>query len=188
MEYSNIDLFKDSKFLTKDILKHKLPTEIFKELNTFVKKADKKRKSKYHFLVEHNNHGKNSYQVSVDTSLFESSLMFGYLIKLGEHYFGSNPIEREIRIRKNTDHFDHYDFWVNFAHKNSKNSKHGHAGTLSGVIYYTDCFDCPTKFSDLTYYGKKSEVLIFPSNTIHEVEALKENKTRITLAFNLYKI
>ena len=98
--------------------------------------------------------------------------MFGYLIKLGEHYFGSNPIEREIRIRKNTDHFDHYDFWVNFAHKNSKNSKHGHAGTLSGVIYY----------------GKKSEVLIFPSNTIHEVETLKENKTRITLAFNLYKI
>ena len=43
MEKLNIDLFKDSKFLTKDILKHKLPTEIFKELNTFVKKADKKR-------------------------------------------------------------------------------------------------------------------------------------------------
>ena len=75
MEYSNINLFKDSKFLTKAILKHKLPTEIFEELNAFVKKADKKRKSKYNFLVEHNNHGKNSYQVSVDTSFLPISLL-----------------------------------------------------------------------------------------------------------------
>ena len=187
MERNIINLFKNSQFLTKTILKHKLPKELFNELNLFVKEANKKRKSKYNFLVSHNNHGRNSYQISVDKSLFESSFIFGYLIKLGEYYYNLNPIEREIRIRKNENHFDHYDFWINFAKKKSSNSKHAHAGFLSGVFYYTDCFKCPTRFKDLVYYGKKSEVLIFPSDTIHEVDELKENKTRITLAFNLYK-
>ena len=54
---------------------------------------------------------------------------------------------------------------------------------MDTLVLYQELF-----IIDLTYYGKKSEVLIFPSNTIHEVETLKENKTRITLAFNLYKI
>ena len=188
MERSHINLFKDSEFLTKTILKHKLPNEVFNELKSFVKKANEKRKSKYKFLLAHDNHGKNSYQISVDKSLFESSFMFGYLIKLGEYYYNLNPLERQIRIRKNESHFDHYDFWINFANKNSSNTKHAHAGSLSGVIYYTDCFECPTRFEDLVYYGKKSDVLVFPSNTIHEVDVLKKDKTRITLAFNLYKI
>ena len=122
-------MFEDSKFLSEDVLTHKLPKELFKELTVFLKSADKKRKSKYGFLVSHDNHGKNSY-----------------------------------------------------------NETHTHAGILSGVIYYTDCFNCPTEFHNLNFYGKSKDVLIFPSDTKHGVKKQNTNKTRITFAFNLYAV
>ena len=87
-----MNMFEDSKFLTEDVLTHKLPRELFKELTVFLKSANKKRKSKYGFLVSHDNHGKNSYQISVDSYLFEKSLMFGYLIKLGEYYYNNKSL------------------------------------------------------------------------------------------------
>ena len=189
-----MNMFEDSKFLTENVLTHKLPKELFKELTVFLKSANKKRKSKYGFLVSHDNHGKNSYQISVDSYLFEKSLMFGYLIKLGEYYYNNKSSEkittkhRKIRLRRNVDHYDHYDFWINFSKKNSYNETHTHAGILSGVIYYTDCFNCPTEFHDLNFYGKSKDVLIFPSDTKHGVKKQNTNKTRITFAFNLYAV
>jgi len=179
-------LFKDKVFLTKKILKHRIPNELFKEIKTMVDLAEKKKNSKYYFLLEHENNGKNSYQISVDNNFFEQSFIYGYLIKLGECYSGFKIRERNIRIRRNHDHYDHYDLWVNFAEKDSENTPHSHSGYLSGVIYYTDCFNAPTIFDDLAYYGKPRDVLIFPSGLEHEVKKYPGPKTRISLAFNLY--
>jgi len=183
-----MNIFKDVSYIDKSkvILKHKIPTELFKEIKLFVNKANKKRKSKYAFLLNHLNSGKNDYQISVDTDVFEKSFMLGYLIKLGEHYRDLKPEERRIRIRRITNHFDHYDFWINFTEKNSINREHAHPGTLSGVIYYTDCYGYPTKFNNGTnYFGKSKDLLLFPSSLEHQVKKYKDNKTRITLSFNL---
>ena len=183
-----MNIFKDTSYIDKSkiIMKHKIPLELFKEIKTFVKNASKKRKSKYSFLLDHLNGGKNDYQISVDTDLFEKSFMFGYLIKLGEHYANLQPEARRIRIRRLNNHFDNYDLWINFTEKNSVNPEHMHPGCLSGVIYYTDCFNYPTKFSnDTKYWGKSKEILNFPSTLGHQVEKYKNKKTRITLSFNL---
>lgn len=183
-----MNIFKNSIFLDKEktILKHKIPNELFKEIIIFVKKAQQKRKSKYSFLLNHLNSGKNDFQISVDTDIFEKSFMFGYLIKLGEYYFNLKSNDRKIRMRRLNGHFDHYDFWINFTEKDSINPKHAHPGTLSGVIYYTDSYNNKTEFDNkIKYGGKSKEILLFPSNLGHEVKKYKNNKTRITLSFNL---
>ena len=44
----------------------------------------------------------------------------------------------------------------------------------------------PTKFNnDTSYFGKSKDLLLFPSSLGHQVKKYKDNKTRITLSFNL---
>ena len=90
-------------------------------------------------------------------------------------------------LSDNEDHFDSYDLWVNYTKKGSKNNWHSHGGSLSGVIYYTDCKGSPTCFEGgFSYNGKKGEILIFPNTYRHKVNTHINKNERITLSYNLY--
>jgi len=57
---------------------------------------------------------------------------------------------------------------------------------LSGVIYIQNDFQIPTKFiTEIEHKGTSGDIVIFPSDLLHEVEELKETQERITVAFNL---
>jgi hypothetical protein len=83
-------------------------------------------------------------------------------------------------------HFDNYDIWINYAYKGNYNPEHNHAGFLSGVIYLENRND-PTIFikNNFEYCGKKGNMLIFPSETLHKVNKQIEQYERITFAFNI---
>ena len=145
-------IYKDVKEISPFILKHRLPSLIYKELQRCIKHTDKIRKNKLTCLLEHHNFGNNSYQVSLPFNLIESSFFQAYLILLGEYYrcwyenLSFKDTSRTVRLRRNKDHFDSYDVWVNYTERGSVNDTHCHEGNLSGVIYYTDCNDSPTCF------------------------------------------
>ena len=186
-------LFNSVKEISPYILKHNLPSAIYKELTKCVKHTNKIKKNKLNFLLEHHNKGLNSYQVSIPTTLLENSFLQSYLIYLGEYYrckyenLSFTDTRRTVRMRKNENHFDAYDCWVNYAEKGSNNELHLHAGNLSGVIYYTDCVGSPIFFENgFSYAAKKGDILIFPNSFKHGVKKHKNKKTRITVAFNLY--
>ena len=186
-------IYKDVQEISPFILKHKLPSLIYKELQRCIKHTDKIRKNKLACLLEHRNFGTNSYQVSLPFNLLEGSFFQAYLIYLGEWFrckyekLSFEETRRTVRMRKNEHHFDGYDLWVNYAEKGSINSKHSHAGNLSGVIYYTDCKNSPTCFENgFSYKGTKGDIIIFPANTVHYVPIHKDKKSRVTLSYNLY--
>ena len=186
-------IYKDVQEIYPSILKHKIPSSIYKELQRCIKHTDKIRKNKLACLLEHRNFGNNSYQVSVPFNLLEGSFFQAYLIFLGEWYrcryenISLRDTRRTVRLRKNENHFDAYDLWVNYVEKGSINSKHNHLGNLSGVIYYTDCKNSPTHFENgFSYRGKKGDIIIFPSSTVHYVPVHNDKKSRVTLSFNLY--
>ena len=186
-------IYKDVEEISPSILKHKLPPSIYKELQRGIKRTDKIRKNKLACLLEHENFGNNSYQVSFPFNLLEGSFFQAYLLRLGQYYrfryenLSLTSSRRTVRLSKNDQHFDSYDVWVNYSEKGSVNDKHHHRGSLSGVIYYTDCNDCPTCFeSGFSYKGKKGEIIIFPANVYHHVPVYKNQKTRITMSYNLY--
>ena len=85
-------------------------------------------------------------------------------------------------------HFDWYDIWSNFAYQGDDNPTHNHAGFLSGVIYYKN-HKHPTIFDQykVAYEGLDKTMVMFPAKVLHHVEPQRQNKERITLAFNIVK-
>ena len=188
-------IYKDIEEIHPLILKHRVPLSIFKEIEKCVKRTDKIRKHKLNFLLEHYNIGDNAYQASVPFNLVEGSFLQAYLIYLGEYFrckyekVSFKETRRTVRMRKNEHHFDGYDLWVNYAEVGSRNVMHNHGGSLSGVIYYTDCKGSPLHFEDgFSYNAEKGDILIFQSSVKHKVNNHTYKDTRITLADNLYYI
>ena len=186
-------IYKDVKEISPLILKHKMPSLIYKELTKCLKHTANIKKNKLSCLLEHVNAGENSYQVSLPFNLIEGSFLQAYIIHLGEYYrckyenLSFKQVRRTVRMRKNGDHFDSYDLWVNYTKKGAKNKWHCHAGSLSGVIYYTDCKGSPTCFEGgFSYKGKKGEIIIFPNTYSHKVNPHMNKSERITLSYNLY--
>jgi hypothetical protein len=186
-------MFDNFKFIAESnkILVGTLPDEIFLEISEFVKHCRKVKDHPLGSLYNHLNNGQNSYQISIFKPLIEQSFLFPYLIKLGEHFLRTQDIEinaykRQVRLRSNHNHFDGYDCWINFTNKGDDNPMHSHAGSLSGVIYYSNKDNCPTIFEgDVKYFGKEQEIVIFPSTLKHCVETHVSDNERITLSFNL---
>lgn len=174
------------------ILKGRLPEIIIEELNSFVVTCNNIRNHPLAHLKNHKNYGKNAYQVSVPTHLIENSFLLAYLNHLGEYYVAKelgkelDELYRKVTLRRNFGHFDNYDLWVNYSEYGSINPDHKHAGTVSGVIYFENDFNLPTCFkNDIEFIGKKGDIIMFPSQTIHSVPLQKTTNTRITLAYNM---
>jgi hypothetical protein len=188
-----LNLFKNAKEFCPKVLTHSVPFLIFEEIEKITKATLKLKNHPFNFLLNHVNAGKNTYQVSAPFSLIDGSFLHAYLIYLGQYYFfkyhgaSFERSRRVVRLRKNNNHFDHYDLWVNYAQKGASNPPHVHQADLSGVIYYTDCKNNPTILKkEYKFYGQKKDILIFPSDFLHEVKSSTTKKVRITLAFNLY--
>ena len=186
-------IYKNVEEIKPYILKHKIPPSVYEELAKCVKHTDKIKKHELNCLLEHYNGGNNSYQVSVPFNLLEGSFLQAYILYLGEYYrckyenLSFEDTRRTVRMRKNEHHFDGYDLWVNYAEVGSRNVMHNHGGSLSGVIYYTDCKGSPLHFEDgFSYNAEKGDILIFPSSVKHKVNTHTHKDTRITLAYNLY--
>jgi len=186
------DLFKNFTFLDNTVLKGKLPNEIFLELQYMVEQSKYIKNHSLAHLKNHLNVGKNSYQISINLNLINNSFIYPYLNYLGEYYIHkvtNKPLEslyRKVTLRENRGHFDGFDIWINYGYKGDVNPMHNHGGTLSGVIYIQNDFQIPTKFiTEIEHKGTSGDIVIFPSDLLHEVEELKETQERITVAFNL---
>tara|TARA_R110002050_G_scaffold851_2_gene6096 strand:- start:1110 stop:1694 length:585 start_codon:yes stop_codon:yes gene_type:complete len=186
-------VYKNIKEIAPHVLKHKVPSSVYKELQKCVKQTDKIKNHELSCLRAHENVGNNLHQVFIPFNLIESSFLQAYLIYLGECYrckyenLSLQDTRRTVRLRKNGNHFDSYDCWVNYSEKNSINGLHDHGGTLSGVIYYNDCTKSPTYFENgFSYAGKKGDIIIFPASLRHGVKKHKNKKTRLTISYNLY--
>jgi hypothetical protein len=190
-------LFKDFYFIPNTkypIMVGSMPEKILEELQSFVVSCDQIKNHPLRFLKEHSNMGRNAYQVSVPTHLFENSFFMAFLIHFGAVYthrvleVSFNDFKRGIRVRKNTNHFDGYDAWLNYAYTGSENPEHNHAGTLSGVAYIKNTSYEPTVFEDgVEFTGRTGDIILFPSVYMHGVKTKKTDNERITLAFNLDK-
>ena len=171
----------------------RIPKEIQKELDIWVKESRKFKDSPLAELKGHENVGYkgvdtekyNSYQCSISPHLIEQSFWLAWVLRLSQKYWGTGRI-REFKIRKHDGHFDGYDIWTNFAYKGDDNPTHNHAGFLSGVIYYKN-HTHPTIFDQYgcAYEGLDGTMVMFPSQVLHHVEPQTANKERITLAFNI---
>jgi len=172
----------------------KIPPQIMKEIDGWVKESKKFKNHPLASLKAHENVGylssdgkkHNSYQTSISPHLIEQSFWLAWVLRLSQKYWGMGKHHREFVIRKNDGHFDGYDIWTNFAYKGDDNPKHNHAGLLSGVIYYKN-HKHPTIFDEYNcgYKGDDGTMIMFPSNVFHHVEEQTVNKERITLAFNI---
>ena len=172
----------------------KIPPQIQKELDVWVKESKKFKNSPLAELKAHENVGylsqdgkkHNSYQCSISPHLIEQSFWMAWVLRLTEKYWGGGRFNREFKLRKWDGHFDGYDIWTNFAYKGDDNPTHSHAGFLSGVIYYKN-HNHPTIFDEykIGYEGWDGTMVMFPSFVQHHVEPQIVNKERITLAFNI---
>ena len=176
------------------IMVTKIPPQIQKELDVWVKESRKFKDHPLAALKAHENVGylsadgkkHNSYQCSISPHLVDSSFWLAWVLRLSAKYWGAGISDREFKLRKWDGHFDGYDIWTNFAYKGDDNPSHNHAGFLSGVIYYKN-HDHPTIFDQYkcAYAGKDRTMVLFPSQVFHHVEPQTANKERITLAFNI---
>ena len=174
----------------------KIPSQIMKELDIWVKESKKFKNSPLAALKAHENVGylssdgkkHNSYQCSISPHLIEQSFWLAWVLRLSAKYWGMGEIHRHFKLRKWGGHFDGYDIWTNFAYKGDDNPTHIHAGFLSGVIYYKN-HKHPTIFDqyNCAYEGLDGTMVMFPSQVLHHVEPQTVNKERITLAFNIIK-
>ena len=172
----------------------KIPPQIMKELDVWVKESKQLKNSPLGTLKAHENVGylasdgkaHNSYQCSISPYLIEKSFWLAWVLRLSQKYWGGGKPHRCFKIRSWSGHFDGYDIWTNFAYKGDDNPRHFHAGFLSGVIYYKN-HKHPTIFDEYNcaYEGKDGTMVMFPANTWHHVEPQTVNKERITLAFNI---
>tara|TARA_Y100000114_G_scaffold113978_1_gene107963 strand:+ start:1173 stop:1790 length:618 start_codon:yes stop_codon:yes gene_type:complete len=99
--------------------------------------------------------------------------------------------------------------WLNYTEENQYHHKHAHPNSvISGVLYFNcDKKNDKIKFTspfgyqqikpEIDQYNiwnsetwwfplKTGQLLMFPSNTIHEVNTKNGNNTRISLAFNTF--
>ena len=174
----------------------KIPPQIQKEIDGWVKESRKFKDSPLAALKAHENVGyiggdgkkHNSYQTSISSHLVDQSFWLAWVLRLTAKYWGLGKPNRAFSIRKWEGHFDGYDMWTNFAYKGDDNPTHNHAGFLSGVIYYKN-HKHPTIFDEYgcAYEGLDGTMVMFPANTWHHVEPQTVNKERITLAFNIVK-
>ena len=175
----------------------KIPQQIQKELDVWVKESRKFKDHPLAALKAHENVGylamdgktHNSYQCSISPHLIEQSFWLAWVLRLTAKYWGMGTSHREFSLRKWNGHFDSYDIWTNFAYKGDRNPVHNHAGFLSGVIYYKN-HRHPTIFDQygIAYEGLDGTMVMFPSSTLHHVEPQTVNKERITLAFNIMEL
>jgi hypothetical protein len=189
---SPYNLFQDFKVRGNDILVGKLPNEILEETTEWSKKYIKYKNHSLSFLRQHNNFGKNSFQISILRSDVFDSYLLPFLNYLGEYYVHKHeniPLKklfRRVPIRENYNHFDDVDIWINYAYKEDENPMHIHSGALSGIIYIKNDFNAPTYFNNNgRHYGESGDILIFPSTLSHKVEPLRDEQERITIAFNM---
>ena len=174
----------------------KIPPQIMKELDVWVKESKRFKDSPLAELKAHENVGyltmdgkkHNSYQCSISPHLVESSFWLAWVLRLSQKYWGGGKPHRCFKIRSWSGHFDGYDIWTNFAYKGDDNPTHNHAGFLSGVIYYKN-HGHPTHFDEYncSYEGKDGTMVMFPSHVAHHVKLQTANKERITIAFNIIK-
>ena len=172
----------------------KIPSQIQKEIDVWVKESRKFKDHPLAALKAHENVGylsqdgkkHNSYQASISPHLIEPSFWLAWVVRLTAKYWGMGKLHRQFSLRKWNGHFDSYDIWTNFAYKGDDNPMHNHAGFLSGVIYYKN-HKHPTIFDeyDCAYEGLDGTMVMFPSQVLHHVEPQIANKERITLAFNI---
>tara|TARA_B100001996_G_scaffold288699_1_gene228951 strand:- start:269 stop:898 length:630 start_codon:yes stop_codon:yes gene_type:complete len=172
----------------------KIPSQIQKELDIWIKESKKFKNSSLSELKAHENVGykfidgraHNSYQCSISPHLVDQSFWLAWVLRLSAKYWGMGKTHRNFKLRKWDGHFDGYDIWTNFAYKGDDNPSHHHAGLLSGVIYYKN-HKHPTIFDEYNcvYEGFDGTMVMFPASTEHHVEPQTQNKERITLAFNI---
>ena len=172
----------------------KIPPQIQKEIDVWVKESRKFKDHPLAALKAHENVGylamdgkyHNSYQCSISPHLIDSSFWLAWVLRLSAKYWGMGKYHRDFKLRKWDGHFDSYDIWTNFAYKGDDNPTHNHAGFLSGVIYYKN-HKHPTIFDhyECAYEGLDGTMVMFPASTWHHVEPQTVNKERITLAFNI---
>ena len=172
----------------------KIPSQIMKEIDVWVKESKKFKNHPLAELKAHENVGylamdgkpHNSYQCSISPHLIEQSFWLAWVLRLTEKYWGGGKTHREFSLRKWNGHFDSFDIWTNFAYKGDDNPCHNHAGFLSGVIYYKN-HKHPTVFDQygIAYEGLDGTMVMFPAEVVHHVEPQTVNKERITLAFNV---
>ena len=182
---------------TCPVMAAKIPPQIMKELDVWVKESKQLKNSPLSALKAHENVGylsmdgkpHNSYQCSISPHLIEKSFWLAWVLRLSSKYWGGGKDHRLFKIRSWSGHFDGYDIWTNFAYKGDDNPTHNHAGFLSGVIYYKN-HNHPTIFDqyNVSYEGKDGTMVMFPSSTWHHVEPQTANKERITLAFNIMQL
>ena len=176
------------KKISEEIFYTKLPKEIIKELVYWKKECDKIKKHSLFKLKLHENIGSktNSYQVSVPNILIENSYWMAFVLRLCGLLTNEN--HRDFFIRKWNGHFDGYDVWINYSYKGNSNPEHNHAGFFSGVIYLNNKNDATHFVNDnISFVGKKGDMILFPSGLKHQVKTQKEKYERITFAFNINK-
>jgi hypothetical protein len=188
----NFDTFEYLPNSKTPILKGKIPNLLFDELVKFVDVCNEIKNHPLAYLKNHKNIGKNSYQVSVPTTIIENSFLMAYLNHLSEYYASKqlntdiSNLYRKFPLRRNYGHFDGYDLWINYSEYGSENPEHNHSGSLSGVIYFENESNLPTIFSNnIEFIGQKGDIIIFPAETMHSVPLQKTNNTRITFAYNM---
>jgi len=189
-----LNMHKLAPGTTCPVMVTKIPKQIQKEIDGWVKESRKFKNNPLATLKAHENTGylsldgkvHNSYQCSISPHLVEQSFWLAWMLRLSTKYWGGGKHHRRFKMRKWDGHFDGYDIWTNFAYKGDDNPMHNHAGFLSGVIYYKN-HGHPTIFDEYNcaYEGLDGTMVMFPASTLHHVEPQIVNKERITLAFNI---
>ena len=192
------DLFKSYKFLefkNNFIIKGKLPPPLMNEVYDLVAEGYKDKTHPLSFLKSSPNFAHTfSFICPLNPTIFNNSFLFAFLNRVGGYFLNriKNPIPsieyyNKVRLRKYSHaQIGDWDIWINFASKSHKSKPHAHKGTLSGIIYVQNTETTPTCFENgYKHYGKPGEILLFPSNLVHWVESIDNEKERITIAFNI---
>ena len=176
------------------VMMTKIPPQIKKEIDVWVKESRQFKNSPLAALKAHENVGylsmdgkaHNSYQCSISPHLIDQSFWLAWVLRLTAKYWGIDKTNRNFELRRWQGHFDGYDMWTNFAYRGDDNPQHNHAGFLSGVIYYKN-HKHPTVFDEYgcAYEGLDGTMVMFPASTLHHVDQQIIDKERITLAFNI---
>ena len=103
----------------------KIPPQILKEIDGWVKESRKFKDHPLAALKAHENVGylsldgkaHNSYQCSISPHLIEQSFWLAWVLRLTAKYWGMGRTHRDFELRKWSGHFDGYDLWTNFAYK-----------------------------------------------------------------------